>query len=281
MAYSHEKAGDKTNGARLPALLLYKGKVMHARMKPVQHRFSYSMSSILIDIDRLDEADRCSLLFSVNRANLISFNEKDFGARDGTSLRAHVNSLLTEAGMEAPHRVNLLCYPKVLGNGFNPLAVYFCYNRQNDICALIYEVRNTFGETHTYVEPIRPGQVSKAGIRQSAAKLFYVSPFLDMEMNYHFRIKEPGDNVAVRILETDPEGPILSATFFGERRLASGGSLFKTLLQTAGLTWKVVAGIHYEALRLWIKGLRIRPRNPHQISHSYPGAQKKQVENKA
>lgn len=265
----------------LPALSLYRGKVMHARMKPVEHRFTYKMSSILIDIDRLEEAGRHSPLFSVNRRNVISFHEKDFGPRDGTSLRPYLEKVLGTAGVNAPEQVLLLCYPKVLGNGFNPLAVYFCLDIEGRLSALVYEVRNTFGETHTYVEPVSPDQVSKAGIRQTTPKQFYVSPFMDMEMRYHFRLNKPGEKVAVRILETDRDGPILSATFSGVYQPANTRSLFATLLQTAGLTWKVVAGIHFEAFRLWVKGMRIRPRKPHTLTHSYPATGGKQAENKA
>lgn len=251
-----------------PALCLYRGKVMHARLKPVSHRFTYSMTSILIDIDRLEEASKTSFLFSVNRGNLISFHESDFGARDGSPLRDHIERLLAEAGLGLPEKISLLCYPKVLGNGFNPLSVYFCSNAKDELTALVYEVRNTFGEHHTYVEPVLEGQISRAGIRQATPKEFYVSPFMDMDMRYLFRVRPPGENVAIRILETDSEGPILSAAFSGRRKTASTATLLTTLLQTAGLTWKVVAGIHFEALRLWLKGMKIRPRKPHTLSHS-------------
>jgi DUF1365 family protein len=257
-------------GPKLPALSFYKGKVMHARMKPVEHRFAYKMSSILIDLDRLQEASRVSPFFSVNRRNLVSFSEADFGARDGKSLRSHVVSLLRKAGVAAPASIYLLCYPKVLGNGFNPLSVYFCRNDAGALSALVYEVRNTFGEHHTYVEPVLRHQVSKAGIRQETAKQFYVSPFMDMDMRYRFRIRPPGEDVAIRILETDSGGPILSATFCGKYLKVGTASLLATLLQSAGLTWKVVAGIHFEALRLWLKGMKLRPRKTHRLSHSIP-----------
>jgi len=254
----------------LPALSLYKGKVMHARIKPVIHRFTYNMSSILIDLDRLDEADKISPFFSVNRRNLVSFNETDFGARDGGSLRSHITDLLKEADVEPPSSIHLLCYPKVLGNGFNPLSVYFCRDDAGKISALVYEVRNTFGEHHTYVEPLRSDQMNKAGIRQETPKQFYVSPFMDMTMRYRFRIRPPSKDVALRILETDRDGPILAAVFSGKYQVASTASLLMTLLQSAGLTWKVVAGIHFEAARLWLKGMKIRPRTPHRLTHSIP-----------
>jgi len=264
---------------RSPALTLYRGKVMHARMRPLSHRFTYSIASILIDLDRLEEAGRQSWLFSVNKWNLVSFQEADFGPRDGSNLRQYCDSLLAEAGIDPPYQVQLLCYPRVLGYGFNPISVYFCTNLtaggETVPVALIYEVRNTFGEYHTYVQPIETGQLSPSGIRQEADKLLYVSPFLGMDMHYKFRVKCPGDDVSIRILETNRGEPVLSATFFGRKIDANSVSIGKTVLQTLGLTWKVTAGIHFEALKLWIKGLKIQPRNPHRWSHSFPDGTKK------
>lgn len=277
----HNKSATKQPDETAPAsrhpaaLTLYKGKVMHARLKPVLHRFSYAMSSILIDLDRLDEADRVSRFFSVNKRNVISFHEADFGARNDKPLRAHLETLLKEVDVEKPASILLLCYPKVFGNGFNPISVYYCRGADGELTALVYEVRNTFGEHHTYVEPVLANQVNKAGIRQATRKQFYVSPFMEMEQRYLFRIRRPGVDVAVRILETDRDGPILSAAFSGKRQVANTTTLLTTLLQTMGLTWKVVVGIHYEALRLWLKGMKIRPRKPHEISHSVPGGRGK------
>lgn len=243
-----------------PALSLYRGKVMHARLAPVGHRFSYSVASILIDLDRLDEADRASPIFSVNSRNLIAFREKDHGPRDGSSLRAHCDGLLAQAGVGRPQRILLLCYPTVAGYTFNPLSVYFCLDAQGATVALIYQVHNTFGESHTYVHPVVEGQASEAGIRQAQSKQFYVSPFMEAEAEYRFRIRPPDAEVALRILETRAGKPVLSAAFHGRKRPASTAELALAVLQTLGIPWKVTAGIHLEALRLWLKGLKIQPR---------------------
>ena len=258
------------NGQTRPAASLYKGKVMHARLKPVEHRFTYGVSSILIDLDRLAEAGRQSPIFSINRRNLVSFNERHHGPRDGSSLRQWVDDLICKAGLERPHQVSLLCYPTVLGYTFNPLSVYFCHDGDGALIALVYQVHNTFGETHSYVEPVRKGDVSPAGIRQSRAKGFYVSPFMEMDMTYHFRISKPDDTVALRILETDNGGPVLSACFFGRRETLATGPLLGVVLKTAGITWKTIAGIHYEALRLWLKGMKLVKRPPAPAPVSYP-----------
>jgi DUF1365 family protein len=217
--------------------------------------------SLLIDLDRLDAADRQSRLFGVNRAALYSFNEADHGERDGSSLRVYAQRRAAERGIDlAGGRVLLLCYPRLLGYTFNPLSAYFCYRAGGELALIIYEVRNTFGDIHCYALPIRPGEISAAGVRQQQDKLFYVSPFIGMAMRYHFRVSPPGDNVKLRILETDREGPLLAATFSGRRHALTTAALLRSFFSLPLVTLKIVAAIHWEALRLWLKGARLAPR---------------------
>src|SRR5271167_2077150 len=160
------------------AAALYVGEVMHARLKPIGHRFSYRVMSLLIDLDRLKVADRQTPLFGVNRRALYSFYEADHGDRDGSSLRLYAQRCAAEHGIDLTGgRVLLLCYPRLFGYTFNPLSVYYCYRADGGLALIIYEVRNTFGAIHAYVLPVRPGETSGAGIRQQQDKLFYVSPF--------------------------------------------------------------------------------------------------------
>ena len=239
---------------------LYLGDVMHARLKPMGHRFTYRVMNVLINIDRLDAADRLSRLFRVNRRGVFSFHERDHGPRDGSSLRAHVDGLLHGCSVDLTGgRVLLLCYPRLFGYAFNPLSVYYCYDHQGVLAALIYEVRNTIGGMHSYVLPVSASERSAAGIRQAQDKTFYVSPFIGMAMRYHFRMLPPGNEVRVRILETDAEGPLLAATFSGSRRDLTTGELVAALLHLPLVTLKVMGAIHFEALRLWLKGARIFP----------------------
>jgi DUF1365 family protein len=234
---------------------------MHARLKPMGHRFSYRVMSLLIDLDRLADADRQSALFGVNRAALYSFHEADHGMRDGSSLRAYVQRCAAERGIDLTDgRVLLLSYPRLLGYTFNPLSVYFCYRADGELALLIYEVRNTFGDIHPYVLPVTPGDISDAGVRQQQDKLFYVSPFIEMAMRYHFRVRPPGARVQLRILETDREGPLLAATFNGRHRMLNTKELLCAFFAFPLVTMKVMAAIHWEALRLWLKGARLVPR---------------------
>jgi DUF1365 family protein len=243
------------------AASLYFGEVMHARLKPMGHRFAYRVMSLLIDLDRLSEADRQSSLFGVNRAALYSFHEADHGRRDGSPLRDYVEACAIKHGIElGGGKVLLLCYPRVLGFTFNPLSVYFCYRADGSLALVIYEVRNTFGGIHAYVLPVRDGELSAAGLRQQQDKLFYVSPFVEMAMRYHFRLLPPGETVRLRILETDQDGPLLAATFSGRRHALTTAALLRAFFALPLVTLKIVGAIHWEAVRLWLKGARLVPR---------------------
>ena len=157
-------------------------------------------------------------------------------------------------------RVLLLCYPRLLGYTFNPLSVYLGYRADGRLALMIYEVRNTFGDIHAYVLPVKPGETSAAGVRQQQDKLFYVSPFIGMAMRYHFRVLPPGERVQLRILETGREGPALAATFNGRYRTLDTKELLRAFFALPLVTMKIMVAIHWEALRLWLKGARLVPR---------------------
>ena len=253
-----QTAQAKARDTGVDAAALYLGKVMHARLKPVGHRFNYRVMSLLIDLDRLDAANRQTPLFGVNRAALYSFNEADHGHRDGSSLRAYAQWRATGHGIDLTGgRVVLLCYPRLLGYTFNPLSVYFCYRADGKLALVIYEVRNTFGDIHAYALPVSPDEAGDAGIRQQQDKLFYVSPFVEMAMRYHFRVSPPGESVKLRILESDRDGPLLAATFHGRRRALNTAELLRSFCALPLVTLKITAAIHWEALRLWLKGVRL------------------------
>ena len=255
------------------AAALYFGDLMQPRHKPIGHRFSYRVMSLLIDLDRLELADRQSALFGVNRTALYSFNEADHGERDGSRLRAYAQRCAARHGIDLTGgRVRLLCYPRLFGYTFNPLSVYFCDRADGELALMIYEVRNTFGGLHAYVLPVRPGELSVAGVRQQQEKLFYVSPFVEMAMRYHFRVSPPAERVTLRILETDREGPLLAATFSGRRRGLTTAALLRSFFSLPLVTFKIVAAIHWEALRLWLKGARPVPRADAAVANtSKPG----------
>jgi uncharacterized protein len=241
------------------ASAFYAGTVMHQRLRPRRHRLRYRIFSLLLDLDELDGLAARLRLFSRNRFNLFSFHDHDFGDRGPKPLRAQIERHLAAAGIETPGgAIRLLTMPRVLGYAFNPLSVYFCYRRPDGLAAIVYEVSNTFGERHSYVIPVH----GDGAIHQECAKRFFVSPFLDMDMNYLFRVVPPGRRVGIAISGRDAQGPVIVASLFAERAPLSDARLARAFVTYPLLTLKVIAGIHWEALRLWLKGARLRRRPP-------------------
>ena len=147
---------------------LYIGEVMHHRLRPKRHRFVYRTFSLLIDLDELPELDRRFRLFAYNRAGFFSFHDRDHGAADGSSPRAWVETALAKAGLaEAASRIEMLCFPRILGYAFNPLTLYFCRRTDDTLGAVLYAVRNTFGERHAYLIAVDPGEAACGLVRQS------------------------------------------------------------------------------------------------------------------
>jgi len=251
----------------LPEPGLYVGEVMHQRLRPLRHRFVYRVFSLLVDLDRLGALDRRLRLLSVDRANLLSLQMRDHGARDGSPLRPWVEAQLCAHGLgAAAARIFLLCYPRVLGYVFNPISVYFCYAASGRLAAIVYEVKNTFGGQHPYVLPVAPGRGARGAIRQTCTKDLYVSPFIAMAARYRFRLSPPGERLALVIQEDDAGreaeagGPLMVATLTARRRPLTDRELLRAMIRQPFMTQKVIAGIHFEAIRLWLKGARTYPR---------------------
>jgi uncharacterized protein len=236
---------------------LYPGWVMHQRMRPRQHKFRYRVFAMLLDLDELPELDGYSRMFAWNRFGLFSFQDCDHG--DGRPLRDWLNAELAKAGITADGARRVLCYPRILGYVFNPLSVWFCHDEQDALKAIIYEVHNTYSERHSYVLSVRDGE---AVPQHDCAKSFYVSPFLSKDCRYHFRIQPPGEKVAVVIREEEAGAHVLDASFVGMRHAMTDRGLLAMLLRYPLMTVKVVVAIHYEAVRLMLKGIRRHPHTP-------------------
>ena len=240
---------------RTPASL-YRSEVMHRRLFPVRYRFVYRVYSVLLDVDRLDEAAAASRLFAHNRPNLLAFYDRDHGPRDGSPLRPWIDAVLADADIELEGgRVELLCFPRVLGYVFNPLSIWYCRHRDGSLRAVLCEVRNTFGESHAYLlhEQGRPMQWP---VRDQHDKDFHVSPFIDMDARYHFRLGEPAERLQVMIHEYQEDALMLVAAQVGHRRPFTTGELLKATFAIPLMTFKVMALIHWQALKIWLKGAR-------------------------
>lgn len=239
---------------------IFEGRVFHKRFKPKVHSLAYKVCSFLIDLDELDQLDQSLKFFSHNRFNLISFWDKDHGRGDGQPLRPYVENILAQGGLDLKGgAIRLLCYPRLFGYVFNPLSVYYCYDIDDNLKAIIYEVSNTFGERHSYViEATDGGEL----IQQRCQKGFYVSPFMEMECEYAFKMVPPKDKISIDITQSDAEGVLLKANFTGTELAISNASLLRILGRYPLMTLKVIVGIHWEALKLWRKGMKLVKRPP-------------------
>ena len=233
---------------------IYSGNVIHKRFKPKEHFFKYKVFSLFIDLSELNELNDKLKFFSLNKFNLISFYEKDHGERDGTSLFDWVKKNLSTNEISTDNiKVKLLCYPRILGYVFNPLSIFFIYDKNENLISILYEVKNTFDEQHTYVFKVK-GQNKL--IQNNCSKKFHVSPFIEMDCNYFFKILNPDQKLSIVIDQYDQEGKILFASQDGVRSDLTSKNLMNSYLKHPLMTFKIISAIHFEAFKLWIKGIK-------------------------
>jgi len=246
---------------------LYIGDVMHHRLRPRAHRFRYRVFWLLLDLDEIDGLAARLRLFSRNRFNVLSISDKDYGA--ARLDRAGVESLIREAGHRpAGGAIRLFTMPRVMGYAFNPLSIYFCYRRSGELDAVIYEVRNTFKQRHSYFFAVDSSD--EACLHQTCGKNFYVSPFMGVGMTYEFALSQPRERFSVAIRGLDAEGLLIATALAATRCELTDARLFRAFIGFPFLTIKVIVAIHWEALRLWLKGTRLHTRPPppaYSISH--------------
>ena len=240
---------------------IYRGSVVHQRIRPRRHRLKYKVFSLLIDLDELENLGKQYKLLSYNRHTFYSIRDEDHGY--GQNIKEWIKQELQHAGYsDSNHQIQMLCYPRILGYVFNPLTVFFCYRKNGTLGSIIYEVHNTFHERHCYVLAVN--DIPKSIIKQQCNKQFYVSPFIKDACNYNFRVQAPGGKVSVVIREEDEDGLLFAASFAGVKIPLTDKTLMQTILNYPLMTIKVILGIHYEAIKLIIKRIPFFAHKPYE-----------------
>ena len=233
---------------------IYNGHVIHKRFWPKKHFFKYKVFSLLIDLSELYQLEKELTLFSYNKFNVLSFYDIDHGPRDGSSLIDWVKGNMTKNNINTDGiTIKLLCYPRIWGYVFNPLSVFFVYDKNSNLVSILYEVKNTFNEQHTYIFKL---QKTEKLIEHSCRKKFHVSPFIEMNCTYYFKIAKPGEKISVYIDQYDNKNKLLVALQEGIKVILNNKNLIKVFFSHPMMSFKIILAIHFEAFKLWIKGIR-------------------------
>ena len=240
---------------------LFVGHVMHRRLRPAINEFVHPVFYVQLPLRRLETA-ACAV-FSLERRNLLSFHNEDHGRRDGSALLPWIEGLLAEHGLNADGEIILQTFPRVLGFVFNPVSFWYCHARSGELIAVLAEVNNTFGGAHNYLLH-RHGQPLRDGEELRADKVFHVSPFNEVVGAYRFRFDLARPVQRCRIDYDDSEGELLLTSISGRAQAWSAATLLNALLRMPFLTLGVMARIHWQALKLWFKGV------PFHGAHSIP-----------
>jgi DUF1365 family protein len=252
---------DSRIAAAIPAAWLLTGKVMHERLRPTHHRFTYPVFYVRCDLDRLASLD--SGWFGIDRWRPLSLYRRDHGPRDGSDLAGWMREQLSDAGIEeANGRIWLQAFPRVFGYAFNPVSFWFCHDRDGQLRALLAEVRNTFGERHSYLLSADGHAPITANTRLMCRKVLHVSPFCRVEGGYTFRVRQTSNSASVSIDYHDADGLLIRTALGGRLKPLTRASALAALARQPLLTVAVVARIHWQAVRLALKKAPFHGKHP-------------------
>ncbi len=234
---------------------LLDARIFHERLRPRKNRFSYNALYCLLPLDALAQASRKGL-FAINRAAPFSVRASDYG-RPGVAPATYIRQLLEDWQLaEADGEVRLMTLPRVLGYGFNPVSFWLCHDREKRLRAVLAEVNNTFGERHSYFCFHDDHRVIGPGDTMISRKLFHVSPFMKVEGRYTFRFAATNERIAITIDLENDEGLMLRTAVGGRPQAMTAGSLLSVLARNPLYPFKVIGLIHYQAVKLFLKGIR-------------------------
>ncbi len=232
---------------------LFFGQVMHQRMMPMAYRFAYRIFGLLIDIDSIEQELVALRWLSLDRFNLLSIRTQDHGPRDGSAWRPWIDKMLSEAGIHDAVRIHLSCFPRILGYGFNPIAVWYCDNSDGETVAIISEVSNTFGGVYHYVHH-SAGEPLEWPVECITDKRFHVSPFIDMQQEYHFKFSQSESSFGILINEYQDDQLHLIASQQGDLQVLNNRHCLKAFFMMPLMSFKIMFLIHWHAVKIWARG---------------------------
>jgi uncharacterized protein len=234
------------------------GRVMHRRVRPTAHQFGYGVFFLRVPLAVLATPQSIDAKwFSVDRFNLLSIRIADYGARDGGSLETWARALLDKHGItQADGEIVLQTFPRLLGYVFNPISLFYCFDKSGALRATICEVNNTFGDHHHYLVAHDDARAIEANDWLSARKLLHVSPFCEVRGHYRFRFEQTSARAFAQIdyydgaLDADK---LIVTTLHGEPRPLTAAASLGAFLAYPLMTISVIARIHWQAFKLWRK----------------------------
>ena len=242
---------------------LYECQIMHHRLSPVRNRFVYKAFFFLLDLDEMDEAARRLLFLSRGGPNVFSFRESDHLRQGSASTQESVLAYIRTQGIGTTiARVRLLTNLRTMGHIFNPVSFYFCDDADGRPVCVVAEVGNTFGEMKPFL--LRSQRAREGLFEEAHTKYFYVSPFIDLDATFTFRLQAPGDRLSLHIDDRERGRTMLVTSVQGERKELTNARLFWYALRFPFMTVRILALIHFQAFRLYRKGLPYHKKDSHQ-----------------
>lgn len=235
---------------------IYECEVMHRRLTPTVHQFRYRVFYLWLDLDELPMLDKQLRLLGHNRSRVFSFFDADHLGSEPGPLKARLLAWLVAEGVDTTRiaTVHLLCFPRVLGYVFNPVCFFYCFDKDGTPIYAVTQVTNTFKEQKLYLVQ---DQEADGRFRRIVPKHFYVSPFMDLELCFDFKLRVPGEKLEIHIDDRKADERVLLSALTGTRTALTDARLLWCAVKYPLLTLKVIFLIHWEALRLWLKRLPV------------------------
>ncbi len=243
---------------------LYQCEVMHERLTPRKHKFNYKIFMFYLDLDEIDGLHKRIKLFSRNRFNWFSFNDRDHlqwpieKSKNQNTIRENIGSYLKDHGIGV-RRIMLLTSVATFGYSFNPISFYLCFDENDQPVCSVAEVCNTHGEMKLYL--LNNETLANGTFRKMVSKYFYVSPFADLASTFDFIFRVPGETMHMRVDDYQNGKRFLLSSLTGKKRAITDFNLFWYGLRFPLIPVKVITLIYWQAFVLYLKRVPFHKKN--------------------